>query len=249
MKITDFLQDVGRPVAYFPKLKRITGSTTATILLCQFIYWRGKESSGDGWFYKTSEEIEEETGLTYNEQKTARKALVEAGLLQEHYARLDHQMTFLVNLDVIDEKWGTAQPNIPESDDSTLGNDGLSQSLNESENTTQITHRKGDILDGMIAFGNQAIERGEDKVEELVTRLEFRLRLNFPRGVKDQAVYRRILNTGKPIDRFIDWVLADEKRAAYAFLYAKDTGSLWRDFPQAFPKSVETEKKSGAFYG
>ena len=73
MKLSQFLTDVGRPVAYHPKLKKITGSTTATILLCQFIYWRGKESNKDGWLYKDSDEIEEETGLTYNEQKTARK--------------------------------------------------------------------------------------------------------------------------------------------------------------------------------
>lgn len=151
MKLTDFLQDVGRPVAYFPKLRRLTGSTTATILLCQFIYWRGKESSGDGWLYKTAQEIESETGLTYNEQKTARAALKEAGLIQEHYARLDHQMRFKVDLDAINEKWGVADAKNGECDDSTFGNDESQFSLNESENTTENTTdasaSKPDLLD------------------------------------------------------------------------------------------------------
>ena len=139
MKLTDFLHDVGRPVAYYPELRRITGSVTATILLCQFIYWRGKESGGDGWLYKTADEITEETGLSYNEQKTARRDLIQAGLLEEHYARLDHQMRFKLNLDAINLKWGIEETNIPESDKVTFGNDDIQRSLNESETTAETT--------------------------------------------------------------------------------------------------------------
>jgi hypothetical protein len=51
MKLTDFLQDVGRPVAFYPSLRRITGSTTATLFLCQLIYWKGKEADKEGWIY------------------------------------------------------------------------------------------------------------------------------------------------------------------------------------------------------
>jgi len=137
MKLTDFLQDVGRPVAYYPALRRITGSTNATILLCQFIYWRGKESDPNGWLYKESEEIEAETGLSYNEQKTARRNLLDAGLIEEHYARLDHQMKFRLILEAINKQWGTAETIIPESDKPSLGNDTKPLSLNESENTAE----------------------------------------------------------------------------------------------------------------
>ena len=70
MKLTDFLSGVGRPVAYYPSLRRITGSTNATIFLCQLIYWKGKEADPNGWLYKESDEIEVETGLSYGEQKT-----------------------------------------------------------------------------------------------------------------------------------------------------------------------------------
>lgn len=140
MKLTDYITGIGRPVAYYPNLKKITGSTTATILLCQFLYWRGKEYDANGWLYKTSEEIESETGLSYNEQKTARAALKEAGLLEEHYARLDHQMKFRVNLDAVNDKWGTLQPIIPESGNPSLGKDGIHYSLNESENTSENTY-------------------------------------------------------------------------------------------------------------
>ena len=139
MKLTDFLSDVGRPIAYYPSLRKITGSTTATILLCQFIYWRGKESDPNGWLYKTSDDIEEETGLSYNEQKTARANLVSAELIEEHYARLDHQMKFRVNLDMINLLWGTEQIVIPESGNPSFGKAIIHDSLNESEITAENT--------------------------------------------------------------------------------------------------------------
>ena len=105
MKPSDFLQDIGRPMAYYPKLRKVTGSTTATIMLCNLIYWRGKESGPDGWLYKTAEEIEDETGLSYREQQSARKQLVKQELVEERYQRLDHKMYFRVNLQVLDTKW------------------------------------------------------------------------------------------------------------------------------------------------
>lgn len=135
MKLTDFLQGVGRPIAYYPSLRRITGSTNATIFLCQLIYWKGKEADPEGWIYKTSEDMETETGLSYDEQKTARTKLKEAGLIEEHYARLDHQMKYRLNMEKIDASWG--QP-VPESRNAMFGNEASPFSLNSNtENTTE----------------------------------------------------------------------------------------------------------------
>ena len=139
MKLTDFIEDAGRPIAFYPKLRQLTGSTTATILLCQFIYWRGKESDPEGWLYKTSDDIEEETGLSYNEQKTARKHLKDAGIIEEHYARLDHTMRFRLNLDTINEKWASLQCNVRECDNVAVANDEMQSSLNELETTAETT--------------------------------------------------------------------------------------------------------------
>lgn len=136
-----------------------------------------------------------------------------------------------------------------ESYDSSQQNQGvLATRVKPSINRENNREKKGDILDGIIAFGKQAQDMEIDKVEEVVTKLEEGLRLNFPRGTKDQSVYRRILNTGKPIERFIEWVKSEERRLSFAFLYAKDTSALWRDFPQAFAVENQTER-TGAFYG
>jgi hypothetical protein len=140
MKLSDYLLGVGRPVAYYPKLRRITGSTNATIFLCQFIYWTGKEEKGDGWIYKTSAEIEEETGLSYKEQANAREKLRSAGLLLEKNARLEHQMYFKIDLDALNGRWGTDQEGVPELTDGKLANTPLVSSLiGTTENTTENT--------------------------------------------------------------------------------------------------------------
>jgi len=55
MKLSDFLENVGRPIAYYPRLAQVVGGVKATVFLCQLIYWRGKESDKHGWIYKTAE--------------------------------------------------------------------------------------------------------------------------------------------------------------------------------------------------
>jgi len=144
MKLTDFLENIGRPIAYYPSLRIITGSTPATILLCQFIYWRGKESDPNGWLYKSLDDIEDETGLSHNEQKTAREKLKKAGLLQEHYARIDHQLWFRVDLDRLNQEWGKLKSDFPESGNPAFGKATFPFSLNSNTETTQeITTPKG----------------------------------------------------------------------------------------------------------
>ena len=53
------------------------------VLLSQMVYWQKRAKQDDGFFYKTAEEWEEETGLTTKEQFTARKILLECGAIYE----------------------------------------------------------------------------------------------------------------------------------------------------------------------
>jgi len=59
-----------KPIAYYPVYRKISGSTTAGVLLSQLMYWwsacKGRE------FYKTDAEIMEETMLTPGELRTAK---------------------------------------------------------------------------------------------------------------------------------------------------------------------------------
>lgn len=169
MKLTDFLEDIGRPIAYYPSMRKITGSTNATVLLCQLIYWRGKQADPEGWLLKTSEEIEGETGLSYDEQKTARKQLKDAGFLEEHYARLDHQMKYRLDLEAINEAWAPWQSPAPEHGNATMGKAVPPYSLNSNtENTTENNvssiveeaNKKVDAILGFEKLAHEAEEKG-----------------------------------------------------------------------------------------
>src|SRR3990172_5324235 len=70
MNITDLLD---RPIAYHRVFVTLTGSVKAAILLSQAMYWQKRARQADGWWYKTAEEWQEETGLPRHEQDTARR--------------------------------------------------------------------------------------------------------------------------------------------------------------------------------
>ena len=246
MKLTDFLTDVGRPVAYYPELKKITGSTTATILLCQFIYWRGKESDPDGWLYKVSDDIEKETGLSYEEQKTARKKLLENDLIEEHYARLDHQMKFRLKLDNINLKWGKLLSPVPEQGNATMGKKAMPQSLNESEttakNTTENTYKRGDLVDGVIELSQMPGVKKSIRLDGITSRIAVRLSLN-PSGRKWEDFVRyvddREQKDKESLDTFMDW-LVSQKGFDVSFWPPDKMRQHW---PRAFNEAPLTQPK------
>jgi hypothetical protein len=60
-----------RPIAFQRPFVELTGSVTAALFLSQAYYWSSRTTLQDGWFYKTREEWEEETGLTRYELETS----------------------------------------------------------------------------------------------------------------------------------------------------------------------------------
>jgi hypothetical protein len=110
MKVSELFENPGRPIAYYPKLRKVAGSTNAALLLCQLIYWTGKEASRDGWIYKTAEDLERETSLSRREQERARRMLLERGLTEERYARREHRMYFRVEKEGLRSAWTARYP-------------------------------------------------------------------------------------------------------------------------------------------
>ena len=78
MRLSTFLRDIGRTVAYQPGLAGLLGGCVPTVLFCQLFWWTPEE--GDGWFGKTAEEVMAATGLTVSEFRAARAALTKRGL-------------------------------------------------------------------------------------------------------------------------------------------------------------------------
>lgn len=84
-----------RPVAFQRAFVRLGIGVTGALLLSQLVYWHNRTEKT--WFYKTRAEIEDETGLTRTEQETARKRLVQIGVLEEKLMSTPAKMHFRIN--------------------------------------------------------------------------------------------------------------------------------------------------------
>ncbi|MGN7038667.1 hypothetical protein [Neisseria sp. P0003.S003] len=102
MRPSESLRIAGKPIAYYPKLAKPLGSTNASILFSHFFYWHDKTQHELG-IYRTAEEIELETGLSVQEQRTARAKLKERGILIETEKRIEHRIYYKLDLDAFDD--------------------------------------------------------------------------------------------------------------------------------------------------
>jgi hypothetical protein len=94
-----FFQAPGHPIAYFPSLAPHVGGTNAAILCCQLVYWTTRTKDPDGWIYKEQLELMAETGMSRDEQRSARAALKTRGLLLERYDRLNHRLYLKIDVE------------------------------------------------------------------------------------------------------------------------------------------------------
>lgn len=139
------LSKFGRAVGYYPKIGIHLGSPLAGIFLCQLMYWYDKTDNSLG-VYKTAEHWTEETGLTYSQQRTARKLLVSLGLVTETEKRLDHKIYFKLNVerfnewfDGIDRNLDVEMPTNPRTLNPQFGN--LENSVRRTSNPQSVIHK------------------------------------------------------------------------------------------------------------
>ena len=246
MKLSDYISDVGRVVAYYPNLKKITGSTTATVLLCQFIYWCGK--SDDGWTHKDYMQIEEETGLTRNEQRTAKRALAKLGLLEIERKRINHWSEYRVNKEILNKLWEEEKTGLPMPDElpdeakessqanveplDDLAEEMLGESKERGLSTIKSPAKKGDLVDAMLETQNSY---GKQKMEAMtIIRDEIRKRLFVnPDNRKWEGfiefAYNMKKKNNESISRFIDWAI--ENKFDPIYWPPEKMRTLW---PQAF---------------
>ncbi len=88
-----------RPVAYHADISKALGSVTAGLFIAQAMYWTGKGTDPDGWFYKTQAEWYEELGMGRREQETARKSAKQKGVLEEERRGVPAKLFYRVNFD------------------------------------------------------------------------------------------------------------------------------------------------------
>lgn len=100
------IQLLDRPIAYQPAFAqlrsgKVKSGPTAAVLLSQLVYWHNRM---DGeWLYKTREDIKKETGLSRDEQETARKRLIALGVLQEELRGVPATLHYKINSERLEQ--------------------------------------------------------------------------------------------------------------------------------------------------
>lgn len=149
MSAIEIMRSIGRPIAYHPALARHVGGVNAAIFLCQLIYWDEKAESEELGVYKTADEWETETGLSYREQAGARKKLRDLGLLTETNQRLQHRIYYKLDRAAFDalirsvsrregEIRETTKAQFP-NDESAIGEQPKAQSGNNPKRSSLIS--------------------------------------------------------------------------------------------------------------
>ena len=252
MALVKCMISMGKPIAYFPNIKRITKSATAAILLCQLIYWSNK-TKDDGWIWKNSFDLEEETGLTYNEQRSARKRLLDEGLIEEREQRTKHRIDFRVNVDKINELW-------EKSGDAVLSNEECSEKtenkpvLNldviddfakqQRDTNTEETpwkekkiEKKGDWVDGLLSMRETQESKKSSTLRSMKDMMKKKLHIN-PSGSRwDDFIefsYIRQTKHNEPLETFIKWALKNRFDPIY---WTPEKMSTY--YPQAFVTEEE----------
>ncbi len=118
---------LGRHNANHPRLVDLTASVKAALLLSQSIYWtrHGRDiAASGGWFFKTSEQWERETGLSACEQAGARRILRGLALLDERRIGIPGRLHYRLALDPLGawlaERIGSTSRAIDWNDDAAL---------------------------------------------------------------------------------------------------------------------------------
>ncbi len=90
-----------RPIAFQRAFVSLGVGITGALMLSQAVYWTCRTEDADGWFYKTMDEWEAETGMTRSEQEGARRKLVKCGVLEEMKKGVPCRLYYRVNMDAI----------------------------------------------------------------------------------------------------------------------------------------------------
>ena len=134
-----------RPIAFNRDFVRLGIGVKGALFLSQALYWTRRTKDETGWFYKTVEDWTEETGLTGEEQLTAKKILVKKGYLIVQKRGVPARNFFLVLQNAVacdltsiaDDKW-TGNTSTSGRESPRLV-DGKAHDIQYTESTTKNT--------------------------------------------------------------------------------------------------------------
>ena len=164
------LHSIGRPIAFHPGLVPILGSVNAVLFFGQIFYWQDKTDSQIG-VYKSSDEIQQETGLTYREQTNAREKLRDCGVLIETEKRLEHRIYFRIDMGVLDALLANCEKRNPRNDKSAFRETTKAQSV-ETTKAQSVIQRLPETTTETTAVGDSRPAAEDQAYLDRVTKHE-----------------------------------------------------------------------------
>lgn len=152
MNRSTLLHAIGSPIAFHPGLVPVLGSVNAVLFFGQIFYWQDKTDCQIG-VYKSSEEIQQETGLTYREQANAREKLRDCGVLIETEKRLEHRIYFRIDMGVLDALLANCEKRNPRNDKSAFRETTKAQSV-ETTKAQSVIQRLPETTSKTTAVGD-----------------------------------------------------------------------------------------------
>lgn len=151
-----------RPIAFHRSFVTLTGSVTAALMLSQAVYWARRTTDPEGWFYKTQEEWEEETGLSRSEQEGARKCLRALGFWHEERRGVPARLYFRIDTEVLANKIAeNPQTSLRKTCNLDCGKPANKIAENPQTLTTEITTEITTETTTERRESDQILERGE----------------------------------------------------------------------------------------
>jgi hypothetical protein len=92
-----------KPIAFQRVFVTITGSIHAGLFLSQACYWSKIKRNEDGWFWKTREQWQEETGMERDAQEKSRRECAKVGVIEEELRGVPAKLFFRVNFEKLIE--------------------------------------------------------------------------------------------------------------------------------------------------
>ena len=191
MRPSESLKVAGRPIAYYPKQAKPLGGVNAAILFGHFFYWHDKTENPLG-VYRTAEEIEDETGLSVQEQRTARSKLKERGVLIETEKRIEHRIYYKLDLNAFDDLM--LQHSGSEESTAVIRTEDLTEDLTVNTPLPPNTADGGNGLnaDAFVPAGAGTCKQGEDGVLQEETTVTPALKTNRAGGNTRRSRYNQV---------------------------------------------------------
>lgn len=238
MKLTDFLLGLNRHVTYYPDLTQITGSVTATLLLCHLAGWTGSQKDPDGWIYKTGEEFWDELKLGRFELEGARKRLRHIGFLHEKLQGIPARLYYRLDLDRINDAW-QQQSSLLETSNPVCGKpankvDGFPQTIPYP--TSDPTSNSSLALAGANAKGVRAVAKATKARRRLPEEIAQHRGMAFARLWESYGKVGSVVAAAKAWDAIMpdQEMIAEWERVIpihrSAFRWGQEGGRIQKDF-------------------